>query len=357
MALVADFFVGERGGFFAEFIFLANLDAVFAAGEGGLFAVEFLPGFEAAEVEGVGFEGGFDGAAGFGGVLAVAEAAGGGEGFEVGEGGEEGIGGFAEGKAAEAGGVDDKAADGGFDEVAVGGAVAAFVVEVADFHHVLQVLIGEMVDEGGFADAGGAEDDGGDAGGEQRAELVDALAGDDGDGEDGEVVVAVEGLDLIEERSGIGAKIGFGEQDDGADGVIAGEGDVAFEAAEGEVFVEAGGEEGEVDVDGEELVVAGDAVVAVAFEAAGEGGFAGEDAGDLDRAVGFLGGGIKAAVGGSSAEDDPVADGGEVGTDGGLVAHFAGDFGPEVSGGSVDEVGLFVFLDDAGKEGGGFAGE
>ena len=105
-----------------------------------------------------------------------------GEGFDVGEGGDEGVGGFAEGEAAEAGGVDDEAAGGGADEVAESRAVAAFIVEVAGVHHVLDVGVGEVIHECAFADAGAAEDDAGDAGLQVVADVFHSFAGDDADG-------------------------------------------------------------------------------------------------------------------------------------------------------------------------------
>ncbi len=147
------FFLQLGAGAFVEFFLFAVGDAVFALRHGGDFAVEFEVRLEAGGVEGAGVEGGLNGAAGFGGVLAIGEFAGSGEGVDVGEGGDEGVVGFTEGEAAEAGGIDEEAAGGGFDEVAEGGAVASLVVEVADFHHVLDVGVGEGVDEGGLADA------------------------------------------------------------------------------------------------------------------------------------------------------------------------------------------------------------
>jgi hypothetical protein len=61
---------------------------------------------------------------------------------------------------------------------------------------------------------------------------------------------------------------------------------------------------------------------------------------------------------GGGAEDDPVADGGEVGAGGGVVADFAGGSGSDVfhaEGGGADEVGFVVLLDEAGDEVGGLA--
>ena len=57
-----------------------------------------------------------------------------------------------------------------------------------------------------------------------------------------------------------------------------------------------------------------------------------------------------------AAEHDPVADGGKIASNGAGVAHFAGDFGPDVPGGGVNEVGFLVLLDDARSGRGGFAG-
>lgn len=332
------FFGLRGGGAFFEFFLFAFGDAVFALGHGGDFAVELHVIFEAGGIQRAGVEGGADGAGGFVLVAAVGEFALGGEGVDVGEGVDEGVGGFAECEAAETGGVDDEAAGGGADEVAEGGAVATFVVEFAGFHHVLDVGVGECVDEGGLADAGGTEDDGGGSGGEVMADGVEGGGRFDADGVEGGV--AGDGAGLVEEGLGVFAEVGFGEEDDGACAGFAGEGEVAFEAAEVEVFVEGGAEEGEVDVGGEELLVGG--------ESADEGGFSREDAGDLrGAAVAFVG---------ETAEENPVADGGEIGAEDGGVADFAGDFGPDGAVGGLDEVGFLVLLDDARDGGGEFVG-
>lgn len=149
-----------------------------------------------------------------------------------------------------------------------------------------------------------------------------------------------DGGDFVEEGLGVVAEVGLGEEYEGLGAGFAGEGEVAFEAAEVEVFVEGGAEEGDVDVGGEDLFVG--------VEASDEGGFSGEDAGDLGGAVDLMRG--------AGAEEDPVTDGGEVGADGAVVAEFAGDFRPAFSGFVLDAVGLFVFLDDAGGVVGGFVG-
>jgi len=341
------------GDLLAHFSDFAIEQTIFAAGHGDPFALHAAIAFKPAGVEGAGGQGGFDRAARFGVVAAVGEFAGGGQGVDVGERGGQGIVGFAEGQAAEAGRVDDQAAhgrQGGTHEVAEGGAMAAFVVKVAHFHHVLHVGLSQVINQGAFAHAGGAQDNRGDAGAQVVADGIHALAGNDADGMN--VLGAQEGLGFADKRRGVGAAIGFGQEDHGLDVRVARHGQVAFEAAEGEVVVERSAQEGQVDVHGEDLGVPTSATAfAFALEAACDDGAAREDAGNLDGS-GVFGGVLNAA------EDDPVADGGVVGADGAVVAHFAGDFGPDILHAQcrrADQVGFLMFLHDACQLVQGFA--
>jgi len=103
-------------------------------------------------------DGGLDGAAGVGVVLAVAEFTLKGELVEVLEG-------FAEGgfisphvDFTNAGVIDDEAASGEGDELSPGGGVAAFSGEFIDVASGEFVALEEGVDKGGFTDAGGADE-------------------------------------------------------------------------------------------------------------------------------------------------------------------------------------------------------
>ena len=129
-----------------------------------------------AAIELAAFDGRADGAAGVVAVAAVGVLAVRGDGFDVGET-------FAQGgfigphlDFAHARIVDEHAAAGQRDEFARGGGVAAFAGGFVDLAGPLPFLAVELVDEGGFADAAGADDAHGDAFFEVFFEGFEALA-------------------------------------------------------------------------------------------------------------------------------------------------------------------------------------
>ena len=118
------------------------------------FALQLAVVFEAGGVDG----GVGQGAAGFAGVGAVAEATGLGELLDVAEAGLEAVRCGPELDFAEAGHVDEEPAGGHEEHASGGGGMAAVPVVFSDCSGGLQSAAEESVEEGGFADAGGADE-------------------------------------------------------------------------------------------------------------------------------------------------------------------------------------------------------
>lgn len=323
------------GGFGVEF---APFGAVIAGGGagwfsfgGGLFGAEFEVVRPALGGQSAGGKRGLDGAAGFGDVGAVGEAAAEGEGGDVVEGVVDGLGGVPELEFAHAGGVDEEGAGGGEDEFAAGGGVAAFAIFFADLAGGQGIVAGEGVNEGGFADAGGADEREGAARAVVGGEGLEAASGGGAGDEDGDA--GGEGFDLVADAFGIGTEVGFIEHDDGLGAALAGGDDEALDAFRVVVAIEAGDEEDGVDVGGDDLLD-----VLVAGGAAGEFGAAGEE--DVE---------IGAGLAGAEADADPIADGGELIGPGGVVKEAAAALGEDLAAGGLDGVEFTAqFADDAG---------
>ena len=185
--------------------------------------------------------------------------------------------------------------------------MAATLVVFSDCCGGLKGAAKEPVEEGGFADSGGADEGGGFAGHHGVVELFDSEADGGADGKDRGSGGGGEALqDLIEIEVEGGGEVGFVEENDGAGAALLGDDEVALDAALVEVAIEAADDEEDVDVGGEDLLFDCGAGLL-----AGEKGFAFEDVFDDGRA---------------GAEGDPVTDGWP---EGGVMAEFAADDGFE----------------------------
>lgn len=310
-----------------------------AAVEGFDFLVEAEVSLIALGIELAGLDGGIDGAAFVALVFAVAKEALLGEGFDVGEAIAEGVFVGPHLDFTDAGVVDEDAAIGEDDEFAGDGGVAAFAGDFIDFVGPEPVFAEELVDEGGLANAGGANEGEGGAGEKKGAEEFEPFFSEGA----GEVDLGggVEGEDLLSGGLvlGVRVEVGFIEEDEGLGAAFGNQGEETLEAAEVEVGAGIGDNHDEVDVGGEDLFFA-----AFAGEFSREAGAAWETGADE----------VFIIFASSEVEGDPISDGREVGIAGGIVPKFpadeAGDFIAAVEeGGEVD----FGFADEAGGNPGG----
>ena len=196
----------------------------------------------------------------------------------------------------------------------------------------------EAIDEGGFADAGGAEQGYGLPREAVGSELVEAVSAESADSVDGDA-----GSHLFHGADAgrwVGAEVEFVEDDDRRGAALPGRGEVALDAAGAEVVVEAGDEEGAVEVGGEDLLAAG-----FSGGAAGEAGGAGQNGEDLRDAL------IR-----WDTQGDPIPGDGQASRRS-LVAQTAGELCTEVAGFDGDGVEVVELLKDAaGDEPGGSIG-
>ena len=260
-------------------------------------------------------------------MAAVGKLALGGEGGDVGKGLPD-VGG-PELELAHAGGVDEHGAGGGDEELAARGGVAALAVFFADLGGHLHLVAHDAVGDGGFADAGGAEQGDGAAFFEPAGKFAEAGASLGADRDDGGV--AGDGGDLGGDLVGVVEQVGFVEEDDGLGAALAGDGEEALDAAEVEIGVERGDEEDGVEVGGDGLLVA-----VLAGGAAAETRFPREHGEDVEL-----------AGAGARARGDPVADGGQLGTRAGGVQELAAALADEFIVAGVERVGVLELADDA----------
>ena len=226
---------------------------------------------------------------------AVAEAAVLGEGLDVVEAGFEVLDGLVgvgpELHFAQAGQVHEKPVVGHAEELAGGGGVAAAAVGIANGAGGLALVAEQAVENGGLADAAGADEGRGLIGRELPGQRVQIFVGLGADGQygDGRAERLDGGYDFGQVEIERGGEVGLVEQDDGACAAFVGHNQETFNATRVIVAVEAADDEQDVDVGGEDLFAD------LAFGLlAGDAGLADEDVID-DRFVG--------------AEQDPVADG------------------------------------------------
>jgi len=297
-------------------------------GEELFFPFELVIVGEALGVEVADFGGGADGAAGLGLVAAVAEFALRGELVDVGEGAFQALRGVPELKFAHAGRVDEDAAAGDEEKLARGGGVAATVVGLANGAGELAVFAEDGVDEGGFADAGGAEKGAGASVADYLAEFGEAVAAESAGEKNANAEAG--GLGVGEKRSGGVAGVGFVQNEDGMGAAFPGEAEIALEAARVEFAVERADEQERVDVGGDDLLF---------------GFFAGGFARELG-AAGEYAMNDGAIFAGANLREEPIADGGEVGAVVGGMAKFSLELPPGFAGFGVQAVEAAGFFRD-----------
>jgi len=298
-----------------------------------LFELEVV--FEPFGFESAFGDGGEDGAARLGAVVAVPELALEGEGFDVGEFGGETFAFAPELDFAHARGGDDDASGVEEDHLAPGGGVSTFTVAWADLGGECEVLSCESVDEEGFSDARTSEKDGGFSGAEEGSQRVEAEVEECADGVNWDARGGR--FDLEDALVRFGTEVGLVEEDDGHGATLPGEGDVTLDGGEVEVTsaIESADEEGDVDVGSDDLLF-------------GEGtGLVTRDSAST-REYGVDGG---AGFGGEGSDGDPVTDGGEFGARDGVVTCASGELGVEPAELAVeDETVAFLACDARGGE-------
>ena len=213
----------------------------------------FLEVFPSVRIEVSGFEGLDDGAAGFGGMGAVAEFALSHEIFDV----LEGTSGFSlsapDLEFAHTWRVDNGCAIGDIKEFTVCSCVTAPAVDFTDFAGFQAFVTQEPVDDRGFTHAGGSDEDHGLSGLQVRMKDFEAGVFQGAEGKHG--YTEGDGLDLLEILFGAGAEVGFIEQDDGIGAAVPDLCEVPLDAAGIEVAVQAGDQEHGVDIGCDDLLL------------------------------------------------------------------------------------------------------
>jgi len=211
----------------------------------------------AVVIEALGVDGGFgDGAAGLAGVGAITKTAALGDVLDVLEADVGVVGHGPELDFAKAGHVDEEPAARHDKHGAGGGSVAAAIIVFADFGGGLTESAEKMVDEGGFAHSGGADEGCCFALCHGVVYRLNSVTGCGTDGEDGYAGCHDEAMqDLVEIEMEGGGEVGFVEKDNGTCTALLGEDEKALDAALIEVAIEAADDEENVDVGGEYLLL------------------------------------------------------------------------------------------------------
>ena len=184
----------------------------------------------------------------------------------------------------------------------------------------------QAVGERRLADTGGAEQRDRLGRPEVRRELVEPLAGDVADHVRRRAERDLLGLEQQRER--VVAEVGLRQHERGRRTAFPGQGQVALDPGRAEVVVERGDDEDRVDVRGEHLRLGrGQVDLARERRATGQHG--------LDDVL---------------AEGDPVADGGQVGARGRLVAQATGKVGAQLAGFGEHVVLAAVLCGDASRD-------
>ena len=193
-------------------------------------------------------DGGFDRAAFFARVLAIAEAALLSQFFDVGECAVHAFPGL---QLAQARGVDEQRAAGGFQELAVRGGVAATAVGFADGCGRLALAAKQAIDQRRLPRPRRSYECDGFSGHKIGTQRVDSVAVERTNGD--HIGAGGDGADLLDAGVEIGAKVGFVQKNRAVGAARSRRRVIAFQPAWVEIAIEAGDNEDRVDVGGDHL--------------------------------------------------------------------------------------------------------